>query len=190
MRQPLEDGHITITRAAYSVDLPARFMLVAAMNPSPSGFATADGQSGGMSAEAARRYRNRISGPLLDRIDVHIDVPRLEYDKMADETEREPSIHVQTRIAQARKIQEERLAPYGLYSNAELTARLISDICKLEPDAERLLRSAHDRLALSGRGHHRVLKLARTIADLTASETIRIEHLAEALQYRPMLDET
>ena len=190
LRQPLEDGHITITRAAYSVDLPARLMLVAAMNPSPSGFATADGQSGGMSAEAARRYRNRISGPLLDRIDVHIDVPRLEYAKMADETEREPSAHVQTRIAQARKIQEERLSPHGMYSNSELTARLISDICILEPDAERLMRNAHDRLALSGRGHHRVLKLARTIADLTASETIRIEHLAEALQYRPMLDET
>ena len=190
LRQPLEDGHITITRAAYSVDLPARLMLVAAMNPSPSGFAESDGEETGMSAEAARRYRNRISGPLLDRIDVHIDVPRLEYAKMADETEREPSAYVQGRIAQARKIQEERLAPHGLYSNAELTARLISRICVLQPDAERLLRNAHDRLALSGRGHHRVLKLARTIADLAASETIRIEHLAEALQYRPMLDES
>ena len=189
LRQPLEDGHITITRAAYSVDLPARLMLVAAMNPSPSGFATSDEESG-MSAEAARRYRNRISGPLLDRIDVHIDVPRLEYAKMADETQREPSSHVQARIAQARKIQEERLAPHGLFSNAELTARLISRICTLEPDAERLMRNAHERLALSGRGHHRVLTLARTIADLTSSETIRIEHLAEALQYRPMLDET
>ncbi|MDE2920660.1 MAG: ATP-binding protein, partial [Chloroflexota bacterium] len=181
---------ITITRAAYSVDLPARLMLVAAMNPSPSGFAASEGPGTGMSAEAARRYRNRISGPLLDRIDVHIDVPRLEYAKMADDTEREPSSNVQARIARARKIQEDRLAPHGFFTNAEITARLISRICALEPDAERLLRSAHDRLSLSGRGHHRVLKLARTIADLSESETIRIEHLAEALQYRPTLDET
>jgi len=109
---------------------------------------------------------------------------------MADDTEREPSSHVQARIARARKIQEDRLAPHGFFTNAEITARLISRICALEPDAERLLRSAHDRLSLSGRGHHRVLKLARTIADLSESETIRIEHLAEALQYRPTLDET
>jgi magnesium chelatase family protein len=185
LRQPLEDGSITITRAAYTVDMPARLMLIAAMNPSPSGFAE-DGA--GVSAATARRYRRRISGPLLDRIDVHVDVPSVAYDEMRGTDGAEPSATVRARVAAARVRQLERLMPHDLHVNSEITARLVTELCTPDDDAEALLRSAHDRMGLSGRGHHRILKLARTIADLDAAETIAAEHLAEALQYRPRLE--
>ena len=187
LRQPLEDGNITITRAAYTVDMPARLMLIAAMNPSPSGFAE-DGAGASVSAEAARRYRRRISGPLLDRIDVHVEVPSVAYDEMRGTDGAEPSAAVRARVAAARTRQLERLLPHDLHVNSEITARLVTELCAPDDDAEALLRSAHDRMGLSGRGHHRILKLARTIADLDAAETIAAEHLAEALQYRPRLE--
>ncbi len=189
LRQPLEDGVITITRAAYSVEMPARVMMVAAMNPSPSGFADTDAADQRFSSRAAQRYRQRISGPLLDRIDVHVDVPRLDYASMAGPAVSDSSADIQTRVAEARERQSMRLQSHDLHVNAELTARLVPRICTLDEPAETLLRQAHDRLGLSGRGHHRVLKLARTIADLAASESIQTQHLAEALNYRPQLDD-
>ena len=188
LRQPLEDGDITITRAAYSVNMPARLMLIAAMNPSPSGFAEQGSDSGTFSAEAARRYRQRISGPLLDRIDVHVEVPRIPYQKMAAKPDADTSAHVRARVAAARDRQRERLAAHDLHVNAEIPARLVPELCELEDAAESLLRSAHDRMELSGRGHHRILKLGRTIADLAGDEIISPESLAEALQYRPRLE--
>ncbi len=188
LRQPLEDGDITITRAAYSVNMPARLMLIAAMNPSPSGFAEQGSDSGTFSAEAARRYRQRISGPLLDRIDVHVEVPRIPYQKMAAKPDADTSAHVRARVAAARDRQRERLAAHDLHVNAEIPARLVPELCELEDTAESLLRSAHDRMELSGRGHHRILKLGRTIADLAGDEIISPESLAEALQYRPRLE--
>ncbi len=188
LRQPLEDGDITITRAAYSVNMPARLMLIAAMNPSPSGFAEQGSDSGTFSAEAARRYRQRISGPLLDRIDVHVEVPRIPYQKMAAKPDADTSAHVRARVAAARDRQRERLAAHDLHVNAEIPAPLVPELCELEDAAESLLRSAHDRMELSGRGHHRILKLGRTIADLAGDEIISVASLAEALQYRPRLE--
>lgn len=140
------------------------------------------------STSALTKYRRKLSGPLLDRIDVHVEVPRVEYDKMSGDGGAEASAVVRARVMEARERQRVRVAAHRLYVNAEIPARLVPRLCQLEPDAEALLRAAHDRLSLSGRGHHRLRKLARTIADLDASEVIRTAHLAEALQYRPRLD--
>ena len=189
LRQPLEDGNIAITRAGYSVRMPARLMMVAAMNPSPDGFAPA-GTDGPVSAiDAARRYRRRISGPLLDRIDLHVDVPRVAYAEMRADPSGETSAIVRARVEAARERQHERLRAHGLHVNAELSARLVPEICPLDADGEALLRNAHDRMGLSGRGHHRILKLARTIADLEGVGQIALAHVAEALQYRPSLED-
>ncbi len=188
LRQPLEDGDITITRAAYSVNMPARLMLIAAMNPSPSGYAEEGSNRLTFSAEAARRYRQRISGPLLDRIDVHVEVPRIPYQKMVAEPDADTSANVRARVASARDRQRERLAAHDLHVNAEIPARLVPALCELDDAAESLLRSAHDRMGLSGRGHHRILKLGRTIADLAGDEIVSAESLGEALQYRPRLE--
>jgi len=187
LRQPLEDGTVSVVRANYSVTLPARLMLVAAMNPSPGGYAEGGGDS--TMADAARRYRRRISGPLLDRIDVYVEVPQIPYEDMAGADRGEPSEAVRERVEACRDIQARRLEPHDLRVNAEITARLVPELCTLEKRAESLLRDAHDRMGLSGRGHHRTLKLARTIADLDRVEVIGSAHVAEALQYRARLDD-
>ena len=187
LRQPLEDGTVSVVRANYSVTLPARLMLVAAMNPSPGGYAEGGGDS--TMADAARRYRRRISGPLLDRIDVYVEVPQIPYEDMAGADRGESSEAVRERVESCRDIQARRLESHDLRVNAEITARLVPELCLLDKRAESLLRDAHDRMGLSGRGHHRTLKLARTIADLDGTEVIGPAHLAEALNYRARLDD-
>ena len=199
LRQPLEDGVVTISRASGTVTFPARVTLVAAMNPCPCGFAGDPERACTCPDGAIRRYQRRLSGPLLDRIDIHLSVPRVPYDDLAVPTAGrdapapapagEPSIAVRARVIAARARQQARLAGTGMASNAELTASAVREFCQPDGSAEGLLRTAVQRLHLSARGYHRVLKLARTIADLASADTIRAPHVAEALQYRPRIEE-
>ncbi len=184
LRQPLEDRVVTISRASGAVTFPARFLLVAAMNPCPCGYHGDPLRPCTCSAQEIARYQKRISGPLLDRIDIHLHVPRVEYDKLADHRTGEPSAAVRARVEAARTVQLRRFGdPRRL--NSDMTPPEIRRYCQLDDAGERLLRTAVERLALSARAYHRVLKLARTIADLAGSERIAAAHVAEALQYRP-----
>ncbi|MDI3339319.1 MAG: YifB family Mg chelatase-like AAA ATPase [Sphaerobacter sp.] len=185
LRQPLEDRIVTISRATGAITFPANFILVAAMNPCPCGFFGDPVKPCACAPSAITRYQKRISGPLLDRIDIHLEVPRIEYDKLADRRLGEPSAAVRERVATARAIQARRLAGTGLHLNCDLGPAEIREHCRLDETGERLLRAAMQQLSLSARAYHRVLKLARTIADLAGAEHIAPAHLAEALQYRP-----
>ena len=185
LRQPLEDKVVTISRAQGSVTFPANFMLVVAMNPCPCGYYGDPVRACTCSSAAVTRYRKRISGPLLDRFDIYLEVPRVEYEKLAADRVGEPSAQVRERVTAAREQQRERLAEWGLLTNADMGPAAVRRFCALDEAGQHLLRSAMQQLGLSARAYHRVLKVARTIADLAASETIRPEHLAEALQYRP-----
>ena len=189
LRQPLEDRVVTISRAHGSVTFPANFMLVASMNPCPCGFLGDPGRDCRCSAGAISRYQKRISGPLLDRIDMQVEMPRVEYQKLTDRTDGESSQQVRMRVELAYLRQRERFGqlPQVTY-NAGMGPAEVQAFCSLETAAEPLLAIASDRLCLSARAIHRVLKLARTIADLAGSETIAAAHVAEALQYRPRLD--
>ena len=185
LRQPLEDGHVVISRAQGSVTFPAKFMLVGAMNPCPCGYHGDPTRECGCSPGAVARYQKRLSGPLLDRIDVHVEVPRVAYDKLAGEMRGEPSAAIRARVQAARARQAQRLAGSGLLCNAEMGPKEVRASCVVGEEAQGLLKAAMARLQLSARAYHRVLKLARTIADLAGSERIGAPHLAEALQYRP-----
>lgn len=184
LRQPLEDKVVTISRAQGSITFPANFMLVAAMNPCPCGYYGDPIKECRCSPAEISRYQKRISGPLLDRIDIFIEVPRLEYEKLTDDTICDTSEHVRNRVEAARKIQLERFQATRLSCNAEMTPVEVKEFCHLEKEAQGLLRAAMKQFHLTARAFHRVLKLARTIADLEAAEAIRTTHLAEALQYR------
>ncbi len=186
LRQPLEDRVVTIARARGTVVYPASFMLVGAMNPCPCGHAGDPGRACTCSATALARYHRRISGPLLDRIDIHIEVPRVEYDKLADLRPGEDSAAVRARVEAARAVQARRFTGTSCSSNGEMAATEVRTHCQaaLEEGARSLLRMAAAQLALSARAVHRVLKVARTIADLAGSDTIAATHVAEALQYR------
>jgi magnesium chelatase family protein len=182
MRQPLEDGRVTIARAASSMTFPCRFMLVAAMNPTPTG--SADSRS---SPAQVQKYLNKISSPLLDRIDIHVEVPALKYEEMRHGSNGESSADIRSRVVGARKIQSERFkAAKKIRSNAQMGPKEVKAHCGLDAECEMLLRAAMDQLALSARGHDRILKVARTIADLAGSEKIAPDHLAEAVQYRSL----
>lgn len=184
LRQPLEDRVVTISRASGAVTFPASFLLVAAMNPCPCGYHGDPVRPCTCSAHEVTRYQKRISGPLLDRIDIHLHVPRVEYDKLADHRTGEPSAAVRARVEAARAVQLRRFGdPRRL--NSDMTPPEIRRYCRLDEAGERLLRTAVERLGLSARAYHRVLKLARTIADLAGEERITAVHVAEALQYRP-----
>jgi magnesium chelatase family protein len=185
LRQPLEDGVVTISRASGSVTMPANFMFIAAMNPCPCGFFEDPVRDCSCSATAILRYQKRISGPLLDRIDIHTHVPRIEFDKLADAAPAESSAAVRARVEHARHIQAERLAGTGLVSNGDMGPAEVRRFCRLDPAGEQLLRTAMAKMHLSARAFHRLLKLARTIADLAAERDIRPAHVAEAIQYRP-----
>jgi len=185
LRQPLEDKVVTITRAQGSVTFPANFMLVGAMNPCPCGYLGDPVKPCTCSPGLIYRYRRRISGPLLDRMDIFIEVPRLEYDKLSDERFGEGSEDIQARVEVARRLQRERFEGTRLSCNADMTPMEIREFCRLESEGQGLLRAAMKQLSLSARGFHRVLKLARTIADLAGEVNIGPVHLAEALQYRP-----
>ncbi|MBM4444166.1 MAG: YifB family Mg chelatase-like AAA ATPase [Chloroflexi bacterium] len=185
LRQPLEDRVVTISRAQGSVTFPASFMLVAAMNPCPCGYYGDSVKECRCSSAEVTRYNKRISGPLLDRIDIFVDVPRVEYEKLADDRQGEGSDSVRARVEAARQIQRQRFDGRVPACNADATAVEVKEFCRVEPSAQGLLRTAMKQLSLSARGFHRILKVGRTIADLEGSELIRSHHLAEAVQYRP-----
>lgn len=186
LRQPVEDKVVTISRASGTLTFPANFLLVAAMNPCPCGFYGDPSRPCTCTPTTIKRYQARISGPLLDRIDIHLDVPRVNYDKLMAQERAEPSISVRQRVEQARERQRQRFAgrPH-LHANADMGPGEIQELCALTPDARQLLDMSVRRMQLSARAYHRVLKLSRTIADLSCSETVEVVHVAEALQYRP-----
>jgi magnesium chelatase family protein len=185
LRQPLEDKIVTISRAQGSTTFPANFMLVASMNPCPCGYFNDPVKECSCSAASIARYQKRISGPLLDRIDIHVEVPRVDYEKLADKRHVESSANIRVRVQAARDRQLQRFAGTKLTCNAEMGPAEVRDFCEVEPSAEKLLKAAMQQLHLSARAFHRVLKLARTIADLAESDLIASNHLAEAIQYRP-----
>ena len=185
LRQPLEDKIVTISRAKGSLTFPANFMLVASMNPCPCGYWGDLTHECTCSPATVTRYQKRISGPLLDRIDIHVDVPRVAYEKLTDQRLGEPSEAVRARVEAAREKQRARLAGTDLACNADMRPADVRKYCKLDEAGTALLKVAMAQLGLSARAFHRVLKLARTIADLAGSETIQPAHLAEAIQYRP-----
>jgi magnesium chelatase family protein len=184
LRQPIEDGNVTISRASGSLTFPARFMLVAAQNPCPCGYFGDPSHECTCSPAVIIKYRKKISGPLLDRIDLHIDVPRLRYEKLSEEKVAESSDLIRERVIKATIIQQKRFDGSKIRTNSEMDPKLINKYCQLDSQGEELMKNAVDNLSLSARGYHRILKLARTIADLSGSELIKISHLAEALQYR------
>jgi magnesium chelatase family protein len=184
LRQPLEDKVVTISRAQGSLTFPANFMLVAAMNPCPCGYYGDPVKECTCSSSTITRYKKRISGPLLDRIDIHVEVPRVEYEKLSSERLGEPSAQVQVRVEAARDRQRKRFAGSNLVTNVDMHPAEIRTHCQLDASSKSLLRSAMDQLHLSARSYHRVLKLSRTIADLDGKEDIQTVHLAEALQYQ------
>ncbi|MEE8466362.1 MAG: YifB family Mg chelatase-like AAA ATPase, partial [Dehalococcoidia bacterium] len=185
LRQPLEDKVVTISRVSGSVTYPASFMLVAAMNPCPCGFHTHPTKECTCSPSTVARYQKRISGPLLDRVDVFVEVPPVEYEKLVEEEPAEDSSRPRLRVEEARGIQQNRFKECGFFCNSEMGPAEVWKFCQLDDGAKGLLQTATQRLNLSARAFHRILKVSRTIADLEDSEGINIAHLAEALQYRP-----
>jgi magnesium chelatase family protein len=185
MRQPMEDKQVTISRAQGSLTFPANFQLIAAMNPCPCGYYGDPLKECTCSNSVITRYQKRISGPMMDRIDIHIEVPRVDYEKLSDDRLGEASRDVQTRVEAARERQRARFAGNDLVCNAEMGPGEVRKYCRLDETCSALMRNAMRQLQLSARAYHRVLKLARTIADLAAEDQISPTHLAEALQYRP-----
>ncbi len=186
MRQPLEDRVVTISRAKITVDYPASFMLVASMNPSPSG-EFYDPTTSNDSEMAVRRYLSKVSGPLLDRIDLQIEVQRVPFEKLTEKENSENSLSIRDRVIQARKIQTGRFKnETGIHTNSQLTPKLMRQYCQIDASGEAILKAAVDRLNLSARSYDRILKVARTIADLDKSETIKTNHIAESIQFRSL----
>ncbi|MEA3350356.1 MAG: YifB family Mg chelatase-like AAA ATPase [Chloroflexota bacterium] len=188
LRQPIEDKRVTISRAQGTLTFPANFQLIAAMNPCPCGFYGDPVRECTCSSSTITRYQKRISGPLMDRIDIHIEVPRVDYDKLSDDRLGEPSAQIQSRVETARQNQRGRFDAVDLSTNADMGPAEIRQYCQLDDTGRALMRSAMDQMQLSARGYHRVLKLSRTIADLAGEKEIAPAHLAEALQYRPKMN--
>ena len=187
LRQPMEDREITISRAKMSVRFPANFMLVAAMNPCPCGYYNHPDRECVCKPGEVQKYLNKISGPLMDRIDLHVEVLPVPYNELSDTRRGEPSEEVRKRVVRARKIQEERYKDYPeIHSNAQMTTSLLQKYCVLDSRGQEALRNAMNRLGLSARAYDRILKVARTIADLDGSECIQSGHLAEAINYRSL----
>ena len=185
LRQPLEDGEIVISRAKHSIKYPAKFMLLGAMNPCPCGYLGDKEKQCTCSEFQISRYQARLSGPLLDRIDLRVEVPRLTADELLNtQSSNETSADIRERVIKARKIQTERYENDGILTNSELTSKLIKKYCQIDKQSAEMLKLAAVKYQLSGRRYDRILKLARTIADLEASENIQQTHLMQALQYR------
>jgi magnesium chelatase family protein len=189
MRQPLEDGTVCIARASMSLTFPARFMLAAAMNPCPCGYFNDRSRECHCTPPLIQRYMSKISGPLLDRIDIHIDVPAVNYKEMRSGTDPESSATIRERVMRARGAQLERFSSSPkekLYCNAQMGPRHIRAFCDLSADCERLLERAMAQQGLTARAHDRILKVSRTIADLEGGKAIEPKHIAEAIQYRTL----
>jgi magnesium chelatase family protein len=191
LRQPLEDKLVTISRAQGSLTFPANFQLIGAMNPCPCGYYSDPIKPCTCSMGVMAKYQKRISGPLLDRFDIHVEVPRVEYEKLSDDRAGDKSALIRQRVEVARQRQRERFKARGfsadITSNADMHLAEIKEYCTLDKACTALIKAAMDQLQLSVRGYHRVLKLARTIADLAGNHDIAMSHLAETLQYRPRL---
>lgn len=185
LRQPLEDKVITISRAQGSVTFPANFMLVGAMNPCPCGYYGDPFRPCTCPPSLVSRYQKRISGPFIDRVDIFVEVPHIDYEKLADDRLGEQSQIIQSRVKAARDIQQKRFEGTKLTCNAEMTPTEVREFCKVEEAAQSLLKAAMKQLYLSARAFHRILKIARTIADLENTDIIKVYHIAEAIQYRP-----
>ena len=189
MRQPIEDKIVTISRAKGSVTFPANFLLVAAMNPCPCGYYGDPTQACTCTPHLITRYQSKLSGPLQDRIDIHITVPRVDYDKLMSEERSESSYSIRDRVEAARKRQLERFEDHPeLFANADMRVGEIQEMCQLNAEAKKVLELSVKRMQLSAHAYHRVLKLSRTIADLDGAEVIQVPHVAEAIQYRPVDD--
>lgn len=187
MRQPLEERRIHVSRAKMSVEYPAGFMLVASMNPCPCGYYNHPEKECVCSPGTVQKYLNRVSGPLLDRIDIHLEVTPVPFSELTTERSAEHSSEVRNRVIEARKIQEERYnGSKGIYCNAQMTSKQLRSVCKISPEGIQLLKTAMERLGLSARAYDRILKVSRTIADLAGSQEILNDHLAEAIQYRSL----
>ncbi len=186
LRQPLEDGVVTISRVSASLTYPSEFMLVAAMNPCPCGYFGHPTRPCTCSAQAASRYINKISGPLLDRIDLHIEVPPVEFEHLAATEKAESSAQIKKRVNAARELQKARFGDSGIVANAMIPTARLKELCPLTDAARNMLKGAFERLGLSARAYDRLLKVARTVADLGGSEVIDTAHIAEAIQYRSL----
>ena len=187
MRQPLEDGRVTISRAMLSLTYPAEFMLAAAMNPCPCGFATDPHNDCSCTPPQIQKYLSRVSGPLLDRIDIHIEVPSVKYKELSSEVSGENSAAIRERVMQARSLQQKRfVGKKHLFCNARMESKEIRQYCKINPGGHELLKTAITKLGLSARAYDRILKVARTIADIEGCEEIRQEFVGEAIQYRSL----
>ncbi len=187
MRQPLEDRNITISRAKFSVEYPASFMLVASMNPCPCGYYNHPTKECVCAPGVVQKYLNKISGPLLDRIDIHLEVVPVPFKKLSEMESSENSEAVRERVLAARQIQEKRFENHqGVYANAQMTSKLIREYVVLDEDSNNLIKNAMDRLGLSARAYDRILKVSRTIADLDGQEHVQADHLSEAIHYRSL----
>jgi magnesium chelatase family protein len=202
LRQPLEDGNVTIARASMSLSFPARFMLAAAMNPCPCGYFNDKSRECNCTPPMIQRYVSKVSGPLLDRIDIHIEVPAVQYKELRGGSAAEGSNEIRARVMAARELQKQRFAPAEgretrtrplgrsasqvVYANAQMTTQQVRVFCELSSDAERILERAMQQQGLSARAHDRILKVARTIADLEGMAEIAVKHIAEAIQYRTL----
>lgn len=186
LRQPLEDGEVSISRVKHRVTYPARVMLVAAMNPCPCGYFGHPAKECSCKPEAIRRYLNRISGPMLDRIDLHVEVPSVDYARLASRESSEPSKDIRKRVEVAREIQTRRYTGTECVCNSDIPPSMLAEACETEAAAAALLRASFDKLALSARAYDRILKVARTIADLDGGGIIRAAHISEAIQFRSL----
>ena len=186
LRQPIEDGRVTISRAAVSLTYPSNFMLVCAMNPCPCGYLGDEQKECLCTPPMVQRYRAKLSGPLLDRIDIHCEVPRVRFSELSGARCGEGSVEVKRRVDRARGIQKERFRGTGIFSNARMTSRQTRRYCEIDGESTALLEAAIERLGLSARAYTRILKVARTIADLDQSDRVLSHHIAEAIQYRAL----